>query len=259
MNPRYTEVLYNLLNNEQAKNAIDEAMSDYPLYSNPDGIEIGGVKLIPTREELNNKILNHYKYREIGFETFGRFLDELRISLHEIMPRYNQLLYSVDQEFNIIYNVDYEKTITRVLDGENKNTQNTTTSTNTSSTDTTESENTVNSYDKGVKSLTPQNELNISNKNIDNVDYADEASWSKNTTEGESTTSGTSSTSGTGSNNLIGNLKTDEEENTTERTKGNYGVVSAQDLILKYRDTIINVEQLIINDPRIAELFLMVY
>lgn len=259
MEARYTEVLYNLLNNEHAKAKIEEAMSDYPLYSNPDGIEIGGVKLIPTREELNNKILNYYKYREIGFETFGRFLDELKTSLHEIMPRYNQLLYSVDQEFNIIYNVDYEKTITRVLDGENKNTQNTTTNTNTTSNDTSTTESSIESYDKSVKSLTPQSELSISNKNIDNLDYADEASWNKNNSDSSATNTGTATTSGNGSNITNGNVKTDEEENTTERTKGNYGTVSAQDLIKKYRETIINVEELIIHDPRIAELFMMIY
>ena len=29
---KYTEVLDNLLNNEEAKQAIDEAMASYPLY-----------------------------------------------------------------------------------------------------------------------------------------------------------------------------------------------------------------------------------
>lgn len=259
MQARYTEVLYNLMNNERAMNSINEAMSDYPLYTNPDSKIIGEVHLIPTREELNNKILNYYKYREIGFETFGRFLDELRTALHEIMPKYNQLFYSLDQEFNVVYNVDYEKTISRTLEGENQNTQNTTSTTSTTATDNTDTTSTVNSYDKSIKSLTPQNELDISNKNIDSVTYGDEANWGKNTSESEANTNGTSSTVGSGSNEVVGSITTGEQESTTERTKGNYGVVSAQDLVLKYRETIINVEQLIINDPRIAELFMMVY
>lgn len=259
MQPRYTEVLCNLMNNERAMTAINTAMSDYPLYTNPESKTIGGVPLIPTREELNSKILNYYKYREIGFETFGRFLDELRTSLNEIMPKYNQLFYSLDQEFNVVYNVDYEKTISRTLEGENQSNQDSTTNTSTNASDTSTTNSTVNSYDKNIKSLTPQSELDISNKDIDSVNYGDEASWNKNTSESDATTSGSSNTTGTGNTSSNGTVNTNEEESTIERTKGNYGVVSAQDLILKYRETIINVEQLIINDERIAELFMMVY
>lgn len=259
MQARYTEVLYNLLKNEQSKHAIDEAMSDYPLYSNPESKIIGGVHLIPTREELNTKIINYYKYREIGFETFGRFIDELRTALHEIMPKYNQLFYSLDQEFNVVYNVDYEKTIIRNLEGENARNETSNTSTSTTSTDSSTANSIVNSYDKSVRSETPQNQLSISNRNIDNVNYADEANWSKNSTDNFTDTSGNASSNGSGQTSSNGTSTNNENENTVERTKGNYGVVSAQDLILKYRETIINVEQLIINDPRIAELFMMIY
>ena len=259
MQSKYTEVLVNLLNNTEAKTAIENAMSDYPLYTNPDSLEIGGVKVIPTREELNNKILNYYKYREIGFETFGRFLNELKTSLHEIMPKYNQLFYSLDQEYNIIYNVDYEKIISRQLAGQNANTQDSTTTTTTSANDSSTVTSGITAYDKNIKSLTPQGELDISNDNIDSVSYADEATWNKNNTDNSSTTSGSSGTTGTGTNNVTGTASNNESEDITERTKGNYGVVSAQDLILKYRETVINIEQMIINDPRIAELFMMVY
>ena len=51
------------------------------------------------------------------------------------MPRYNQLFFTADQDYNIIYNVDYKRTIDRNLDGENKSNttgtaENETTSTN---------------------------------------------------------------------------------------------------------------------------------
>ena len=70
---RYTEVLDNLLNNTQAKADIDLAMSTYPLYETDSTIvrEYGTAYAIPTRQELNDKILNHYRFREIGQETFG--------------------------------------------------------------------------------------------------------------------------------------------------------------------------------------------
>ena len=70
---RYTEVLDNLLRNEDANNAIVQAMSTYPLYqTDPNKVKQYGTSYrIPTREELNTKILNYYRYREIGQETFG--------------------------------------------------------------------------------------------------------------------------------------------------------------------------------------------
>ena len=54
-------------------------------------------------------------------------------------------------------------------------------------------------------------------------------------------------------------LKELEKEGIVETTKGNFGVTSAQDLIMKYRETLLNIEQLIIHDKRIAELFMLIY
>ena len=242
---RYTEVLDNLLNNEEAKAEIDLAMSTYTLYqTDPNRVkQYGTAYTIPTRKELNEKILNYYRFREIGQETFGRWLFELETSLKEIMPKYNQLFYSADQDYNPIYNVDYIKTIDRNRKDNTVGTQNSKTSTTV--TDTNEE------YGKAINSKTPQNQLTIPNTGIDTVNYADDASWSK--TNGTNTNNETVGTNG--SNSVVGK----EDEKTTEATKGNFGVVSAQDLVVKYRETIINIEQQIINDPRIKELFMLIY
>ena len=250
----YTEVLINLLNNPQAKQEIDIAMSSYPLYQSKSKEEYIPT-YIPTRQELNNKILNYYKYREIGFETFGRFLDELECALLEIMPRYNQLYFSADQDFNVTYNVDYKRTIDRNKEGTN-NTESTST-TNSSATDSTNTSSSINSYTKDVKSQTPQGELDITAQNINSVSYADEVNWNSNQSSDSATSSGSSSTNASNNGNVSGNDT--EQESTIETTKGNFGVVSAQDLILKYRQTILNIDQMIINDPRIQELFMLVY
>ena len=242
---RYTEVLDNLLRYPDTAEAIAQAMSTYPLYeTDPDRVRQYGTSYkIPTRQELNDKILSYYRFREIGFETVGRFLFELETSLKEIMPKYNQLFYSADQDYNPIYNVDYIKTIDRNRKDNTVGTQNSKTS--TTGTDTNEE------YGKAINSKTPQNQLNIPNTGIDTVNYADDASWSK--TNGTNTNNETVDTNG--SNSVIGK----EDEKTTEATKGNFGVVSAQDLVIKYRETIINIEQQIINDPRIKELFMLIY
>jgi hypothetical protein len=250
---RYTEVLDNLLRNEQTAQAIGQAMSTYPLYAtDPNRVkEYGTSYTIPTRQELNDKILSYYRFREIGFETVGRFLFELETALKEIMPKYNQLFYSADQDFNPIYNVDYVKNMERNKSDTNIGSNSSNTNTSTSGTDST----TSTDNGKSVTSKTPQNELNLSNMQIDSVSYADEAGWSKNSnsTSGSNTTSGNSQTNE--SSSTVGN----EKEGIVETTKGNFGVTSAQDLILKYRETILNIEQLIINDPRIKELFMLIY
>lgn len=234
---RYTEVLDNLLRNPTMRPVIYETMSEYPLYQTDPNVvrEYGTAYAIPTREELNNKILNHYRFCEIGQETVGRWLFELKTALNEIMPRYNQLFYSADQDFNPIYNVDYKKTI--------MGTENATSNTTGASTE----NNTSSDYSKAINSKTPQDSLNISDTGIDTVDYADDASWGKNSGSSNSTT------------NTSGNSSSNGSSSTIETTKGNFGVTSAQDLILKYRDTILNIEQMIINDPRIKELFMLIF
>ena len=250
---RYTEVLDNLLRNEEAKTAIEEAMSDYPLYQTDEdkANKYGTAYHIPTRQELNDKILNYYRFREIGQETFGRWLFELKTALNEIMPYYNQLFYSADQDFNPIYNVDYIKTINRDRKDSTVGTQNSTSNTTSNGTDSSTNE----EYTKNVNSKTPQNQLNIPNTGVDTVDYADDASWGKSSGGTTGTSSNTGTSSSNGSNSVIGK----ENEGIVESTKGNFGVVSAQDLIIKYRETILNIEQLIINDARIKELFMLIF
>ena len=263
MQPRYTETLINLMENEQTAPLLEEALSTYEIYVSKSQHEFGAPNIIPTRAELNKKLLNAYKYREIGFETVGRFLDELKIAMEEIMPKYNQLMYSADQDYNMTYNVDYKRTIDRDRDNTSDRQEESESTGNTSSNanDQTQTTANINNNNKHVHSETPQNDLNVPNTQIENVQYADDVSWNKdtNTEAGTSTGSSTtaSETEAAGTTTAHGTEK--ETEATIETTKGNFGVVSAQDLILKYRQTIINIEQQIINDPRITELFMTVF
>lgn len=263
---KYTVVLRTLMDDPILKQQLDKALSTYPLYEKTSKEEFIPV-YIPTRDELNMKILNHYKYREIGFETIGRFLDELEISMNEIMPLYNQLFFSADQDFNVIWNVDYKREIDRKQKAQNaaigSSSDDSDVTTTGTAQDTTKTTGTASSHNKHINSKTPQDKLSITAKGIDSVNYADEAQWGndESTTGGSSTsngsTSGTSKTKNTGKTSASGSSS--EDETTVETTKGNFGVVSAQDLILKYRETIRNIEQEIVNDPRIRELFMLVY
>lgn len=274
MYARYTVKLNDIITNPSSKPALDKALSTYPLYEKKSKEEYIP-NHIPTREELNTKLLNHYKYREIGFETIGRFLDELEIAMSEIMPYYNQLFFTVDQDFNIIYNVDYVKTMDRKQDESNETqgsasnnqegistSENTGTSSDTSFGDTVQTAN-----GKHIESDTPQDSLDIGASEINMVEYASKAQWNTDALKNESlseseritseTATGTSTTSGSATSNTSGSSNVNE--NITETTKGNFGVVSAQDLILKYRETILNIEMMIVEDRKIQELFMMVY
>lgn len=259
---RYTVVLKDLIDDADIKPKIDLAMSTYPLYEQRTTGENIPVH-IPTREELNKKILDYYKYREIGFETVGRFLDELEIALNEIMPYYNQWFFSADQDYDIKYNVNYTKHKTSIKDGfDTSNTigENAGDSINNSIDKNNTNINMTNNGKK-VNVDTPQNQLGLSNMQIDNLTYASDASWNKDTSNSSTNQEGTNVSNNVFKNNEKRNseLSSHEKFDIDEAIKGNYGQVSIQSMILKYRETIRNIEQMIIRDKRISELFMRVY
>ena len=251
---KYTVVLKDLLDSPSMKQAIDKALSTYPLYEKKSKEEFIP-SIIPTREQLNKKILDHYKYREIGFETPGRFIDELEIAMNEIMPYYNQIMFSLDQDYDIKFNVDYKRETN--IKRDSKDNFSNEGSNQTSANDKNTTNASINNYNKHVNSQTPQNELSVGETDIDTLKYADNMSFNKDTnTENGETRGESSSNSVSGSS---GNTNSEQNEQSTERILGNYGQVSIQSLISSYRDLITNVEQRIITDRRITELFMNVF
>lgn len=250
---KYTVVLKSLLDDENTRELIYKALSTYPLYKS-ENEEYYTKLLMPTRETLNEKILNYYKYREIGFESVGRFLDELEIAMYEIIPKYNQLFKTVEigaSLDSIFDNVDWIQTHTEKISGSSSGSG----SSSATSTDNTRSETNMSDNSKMVHSATPQNNLDKSVTEIDSVPYADDMQWNKNV-----------SSSGQSSNGETSSQTSNSSESTDERTieitdtkKGNQGVNTYAHDIIKYRDTVINVEQMLINDKRLKELFMLVY
>lgn len=70
-------------------------LSNYPLYDESH------------RAELNEKILNRFKYREIGAETAARFVHYLNAQLFEIMPYYNRLFKVELDKIDPLIDADY--------------------------------------------------------------------------------------------------------------------------------------------------------
>lgn len=267
---RYTIELREIMNNPETAELLKKAMSTYPMYEKRTLGEHIPV-IIPTREELNMKILNHYKYREIAFDTVGRFIDELEISLNEIMPYYYQVFFSVDQDYDLLHNVDYkrETSIDKTSSGSSKTNETGNTSSNGTSessfNDTTTSNTNNDNNHKEVESDTPQGQLNIGTKGINDLSYGSKAKWASEQNNTNGTTTGTGSNQASNSleattNSEVSSSGQNEEiEKHLEIIKGNYGQVSFQSLLDHYRQLIINVERKIINDERISELFMRIF
>lgn len=65
---------------------------DYPIWSES------------AREELEMKILNHYAFREIGFESPAKFKHYFKTRMLEIMPKYVRLYETTTFKYNPIEN-----------------------------------------------------------------------------------------------------------------------------------------------------------
>lgn len=129
------------------ENHFDLGLKNYPIFDES------------YREGLNNKIINHFYFREIGFETAGLFKFYLNQKMSEIMPYYNQLYKSELLEFNPFYNVDKSTTNDGIKNANASRTGNSKTN------GTTEFENTTTNDGIKTDNTTSVNENNSSNKN----------------------------------------------------------------------------------------------
>jgi hypothetical protein len=243
---KYTVVLKSLIDSPEVKPLLDKALSKYPLFTPVDDEFVK--ELIPSREQLNQKLLNHYKYREIGFETVGRFLDELEIVMSEIMPYYNQLYKSV-QIMSLIEdpfgNVDVTETF------EQESTDNSSSSSSAESSTNASDNSSINSKTKAMNSTMPQG--NIAVEDVDNLSHADSGSWGKDSSTSSGSSQGSTESSSEGTSESRGTVKH------TFTKKGNQGVNTYAHDMKELRETFLNVTNQIIDDIRIRELFLNVF
>lgn len=270
-----TVLLSSIMATEQGKEALNKALSTYPLYKGKKDYD-----LIPTREALNEKILNRYKYREIGFETVGRFLFELENTMNLIMPYYNEMFKTVeimaDLE-NPFDNVDVTETFseertanTTGTHGE-ESTSNSTGKTTASETGTTEqtsdSTGTLQATNSKTSKLsdTPQNNVSDIDKYLTEHRKEDDTA-SQNTTDesvivGETSSASQANSENATTNSVEGNSTTNVTGSTqhTFTKKGNQGVNTYAHDMLEFRLTINDYVERIVNDERINELFLLVW
>lgn len=233
------------------ENGFDLGLDDYPIFDEE------------YRAVLNKKIIDHYYFCEIGFETAGLFKFQLNTKMREIMPYYNKLYLSEQIEFNPLRDFDETTEETRQradhesVEGHASDTVTTTgvSTGNSSSSDTTSS--TGDSLT--VNSDTPQGLVTTST--IQANEYASSAAKSHDTSSGTAT--GSTSTGSEYTDTKTGSGSSTQTTNGTVNdviTRHYFGYGKSKgpaQLLEEYRRTFLNIDMMIIKE--LEELFMMIY
>lgn len=250
---------------ESIDNIIEEARGkifdfDYPIFDEA------------YKPILEKKILKHYYTREIGEETYGLWKLRLSSRMNEIMPYYNKLYTTTTLEFNPLY--DFDMTTTGSRNKEDNSTEETTNtgayetgneytgSTTTSGTSNNTSSGAFNNSGSGSNinkySDTPQGAIT----GLDQDRYITNASKDNSTTETEGTNSSTSNTTDTSESSGTSNTNVTNTHNDTGtksstlsstddyliRVTGSKSGTTYAKKIMEYRDSILNIDMLIIDN-----------
>lgn len=211
-----------------------------------------------------------FRFREIGFETVPRFKHELKSKLNLIMPYYSQL-YETEvkaKDINFLLNKDLKERFTREIVGNEKGTSNTTYSgsnENTSSSTYSSTNENTSSTSANSESLSKESYLDNGNADLSLTDGLTGVS-NNNSNGTSSSSSSTNDTNSTSSSSLTNDSNTSSNNTSSDNTmsettelisQGNIGITSSAELLQKWRDTIININQLIISEC--DDLFMQIY
>lgn len=195
------------------------------------------------RTVLEKKILKHFYTREICEETAGLWKLRLDAKLNEIMPYYNKLYKSELLEFNPLYTANLTRTKKTDYDSNRNENENINDTTKNNGTTNSTNESSVNGTGTDLYSDTPQGSLT----GVENETYLTNA---RKTTDSGTTTSTTSNTST--ENNTYGRVRDNTDaltstEDYLETVIGFEGT-NASELLMKYRETFINIDVMILNE-----------
>lgn len=229
------------------------------------------------RDGLNEKIVNHYYFREIGQETPDRFNFMLGRTMNEIMPYYNQLYKSERDAFDYL-------TTTNIAESKNENMAETENvdanghiqSTGVSaSTSDTNGEGFTNDNLSNVNHRTGNDNLSDTffdtpNGQLDNTNYAttkdskiDNYSEDNSSDQQRDTNSKTKSTTDmdTSSSNDTSSANVSERDRDYNKTnndsKVGYEGISPDVLLANHRKNMLNIDMMIIKD--LEPLFMQIY
>ena len=184
------------------------------------------------RSHLNDKIIDHYFFREIGQETAAQFAQMMKRTMQEIMPKYNRLYKILETEMqhplsDFTRHRDIDEDFNSEIDGKT-----TTKSDGTSQTASTD-------HNRNVFQDTPMSMLsNSGSPSIENLDYATTVTYD----DGSGTTNGTTSNTGSGTSST-------DRVDQRNRVEDEYGRnKSLAYLVDEYVDKFVDIDVLVIND-----------
>ena len=212
------------------------------------------------RGVICRKILKHYYLREIGTETVGIWKLWMNTRLEEIMPYYNQLYKSALIEFNPLYDVDLKRTHNRKVDSTKQDDGTSkvvssgekTESGSSGGTESGTSSGSSSNTKKDLYSDTPQGAIS----GVENENYltnarkvTDSGSTSGNTSgssSGEYSSSSTNSSTVNGETSNTGTANSLEDY--VENVSGKQGSESYSSMLLKFRETFLNIDVQVIEE-----------
>ena len=176
------------------------------------------------KEQFEQKFIDYFYMREIEHETAEEFKHELRTKLNLIAPYYKQLYETELKSKNIefLLNKDLKETFIREVESD------------------TESLSNFNNESSGKAKVETLSTTNDTPQNrVDDLDkYISSASKDKNTSDTSSSDNGSS---------ISQNSNTAKEE-TTLISKGNIGTTSSAQLLRDWRDVLINIDMMILEE-----------
>lgn len=94
------------------RETVEGWFKDYDLtkFLTAEEIEVINDRGTWTKDELAEKIVDHYYMCEIGFETPALFRHNVKFMMKEIMEEYLPLVYSASIKYDPLVNVDYTET-----------------------------------------------------------------------------------------------------------------------------------------------------
>lgn len=250
-----------------------------------------------TKNLFEVNFLRCYYTREICEETFGLWQLRLQNKLNLIMPYYIELYKTLELKYNPLFDIDVTTVYTKDNSGTNSKTDNTTaktdnvvkttsqnTTTDSTTRNTTNSQNatdnstitsTVAKKNKDRYSDTPQGSLS----NLEDNTYLTNARLVDDDTTTNTTDKNTKSTTAEGSDTARGTATSDTTDNVQNKTdftnsfvstggttnsesfsqtvKGKSGSGTYAKLIDEYRQNIININKMIIDD--MSDLFILLW
>lgn len=226
------------------------------------------------RPILERKIIYHFFNKEIAMETVQLWRMYLEERLNLIMPYYNQLYETTVKEYDYLADTNVTETYdsnrnrqdNKTIDSTNSSTGKTTSggtdSTRFNSTETNKLDGTVTPNTKTLQSDLPQanysgidygtvlteNTGNTQTNNTNTITQSGNTESDLSNTE-DKTNSGTSKTTNAGTEK--------EDENFTRTKKGANGGRSINSLLMEYRQTLLNIDRMIIEE--LVDLFMLIY